>query len=349
MVDKAYPNLSIIIPTYNDASTIRQVLESILELDYPSRFEIIVVDDCSTDETFEILKEFLSMNKITVVRHERNMGLASAYNSGISSSSGDFLLLLQSDCVPKSKSWLRELVDVMLSDEKIAIVSSKNQLSEEVWNTYGFLDKLYSAKELLPRTLYFGRGVLIRKSVFEKVGLFDDKSHKLAGEDFDFFIRVKKFGYKIICTNSILLHLHSIRQRSLWKKLQKEFLYGMAEAKVVRKHWKFIYGGLNWRNKSHTGKNDALRDYAAPYILLMFSLNIISRVLGNMIFSLLFSIMMLSPIILFSAFLTKQSLCFLKDIKGNYILKIFILFSLNTMRQILFIIGFFIGLFKKRV
>jgi hypothetical protein len=244
---------------------------------------------------------------------------------------------------------LRELVDVMLSDEKIAIVSSKNQLSKEVWNMYGFLDKLYSAKELLPRTLYFGRGVLIRKSVFEEVGLFDDKSHKLAGEDFDFFIRVRKAGYKIICTNSILLHLHSIRQRSLWKKLQKEFLYGMSEARVVRKHWKFIYGDLNWRNKSHTGKNDALRDYGAPYILLMFFLNIISRVLGNMIFSLLFSIMMLSPIILFSVFLTKQSLCFLKDIKGNYILKIFILFSLNTIRQILFIIGFFIGLFKKRI
>ncbi len=87
---------SIIIPTYNRANLIKNTLEGVFEQTYP-HYEIIVVDNCSTDSTREVLQPLIDQGKIRFIKHERNYERARSRNTGMENARGDFLTLLDSD------------------------------------------------------------------------------------------------------------------------------------------------------------------------------------------------------------------------------------------------------------
>jgi len=94
--------LSIIVPAYNESSTIRSILEKIknVKLLTDIRKEIIIINDCSTDNTEEIISNFISKNndiEIKYIKHERNLGKGAAIHTGISNVSGDFLIIQDAD------------------------------------------------------------------------------------------------------------------------------------------------------------------------------------------------------------------------------------------------------------
>lgn len=87
---------SVVIPTYNRAQFIENTLQSVFEQTYP-HYEIIVVDDYSTDNTAEILKPYVDAGKITLIKHSENLERAYSRNTGMENAHGDFLTLLDSD------------------------------------------------------------------------------------------------------------------------------------------------------------------------------------------------------------------------------------------------------------
>ncbi len=87
---------SIIIPTYNRANLIKNTLKGVFEQTYP-HYEIIVVDNCSTDNTREVLQPLIDQGKIRFIKHERNYERARSRNTGMENARGDFLTLLDSD------------------------------------------------------------------------------------------------------------------------------------------------------------------------------------------------------------------------------------------------------------
>lgn len=89
------PLVSIIVPTYNRAHTLGRTLSSILAQTY-DRFEIIVVDDGSTDDTTSLLQNFTD-NRIRVIKHEVNKGVSAAKNTGLNNISGEWFTILDSD------------------------------------------------------------------------------------------------------------------------------------------------------------------------------------------------------------------------------------------------------------
>jgi glycosyltransferase involved in cell wall biosynthesis len=93
------PLISVIVAEKNSARTIRQCLNSLLGLTYP-RFEIIVVDDGSTDETGRILSEY--SGKIRLIRLNSGQGPSSARNAAASQAKGDFIAFTDGDCVVDS-------------------------------------------------------------------------------------------------------------------------------------------------------------------------------------------------------------------------------------------------------
>src|SRR2546426_2534703 len=103
--------VSVIVRTYNRAYAIRDALESALKQSYHD-FELIVVDDGSTDHTSEVVQSFCD-ERIRLVRHERNRGVAAACNSGISAARGEFVAFLDSDDIWKP-SKLERQVDFLL-------------------------------------------------------------------------------------------------------------------------------------------------------------------------------------------------------------------------------------------
>src|SRR6185436_17736881 len=91
-----HPLFSVVIPTYNRAGLILKTLNTVFSQTYP-HYEIIVIDDGSTDNTIEILEPLIKAEKIRYIRHEQNYERARARNTGMENARGDFLTFLDSD------------------------------------------------------------------------------------------------------------------------------------------------------------------------------------------------------------------------------------------------------------
>lgn len=92
----SYPFFSVVIPTYNRAEFIVKTLRSVLDQTYP-HYEVIIVDNCSTDDTAERIDPFVRAGQVRFIRHDRNYERSSSRNTGMEAAAGDFLTLLDSD------------------------------------------------------------------------------------------------------------------------------------------------------------------------------------------------------------------------------------------------------------
>jgi glycosyltransferase involved in cell wall biosynthesis len=92
-------NLSIVIPVYNEANTIREVIERVQEVQLPqvASREIVIVDDCSTDGTRDILAAYRDKYAIKIVLHDRNQGKGAALRTGIAETTGNIVLIQDAD------------------------------------------------------------------------------------------------------------------------------------------------------------------------------------------------------------------------------------------------------------
>ena len=115
---ESHPLVSVVIPAYNRQDLIRRTIESVVAQDYPN-IEIIVVDDCSKDNTESVIREY--GNRIVYHRHERNMGAPATRNTGLKASRGEFVAFLDSD-----DTWLHNKissqVELMLSSGRDTVL-----------------------------------------------------------------------------------------------------------------------------------------------------------------------------------------------------------------------------------
>ncbi|MCX8190175.1 MAG: glycosyltransferase family 2 protein [Candidatus Diapherotrites archaeon] len=178
--DEKMLNASIIVATHNRAHTLRKTLRAMLDLYYPAKYEIIVVNDGSKDETKEMLKnEFLGNNKITIINFDKNQGVCRARNAGIKAAKYEIVVVMDDDCIP-NKSWLTDLVSGF-TDEKIGIVSS-----------YGY---------------YGGTSTAFRKDLVLKVGGYDEE-YRFHREDTDLSFKIMELGYEFKLVKANFLHDH---------------------------------------------------------------------------------------------------------------------------------------------
>ena len=192
--------VSIIIPTYNRANLIKRAINSILNQSY-TNYEIIVVDDGSTDNTKEVIESF-NEDKINYYVHKKNRGAAAARNTGIKYSKGAFIAFQDSD-----DKWLPEKLekemDIFLesSDEIGVVYSGYLYLNNNNKKVYIPSPKVIKKEgnihyELLKGNFVTGLSV-IRKICFKKVGLFDENLPNL--EDWELYIRISKyFSFRFI-------------------------------------------------------------------------------------------------------------------------------------------------------
>lgn len=108
--------VSVIVCTYNGEKYIKDCLDALIKQDYPKdKYEIIVVDDGSTDRTNEIVSKYL----VKVIKHEKNLGICSARNTGLRNANGTVVAYTDDDCIAK-KGWLKNLVK-FYGDDVIAV------------------------------------------------------------------------------------------------------------------------------------------------------------------------------------------------------------------------------------
>ena len=181
------PLISVIIPTYNRGWIIKEAIDSVLAQDYVN-FELIVVDDGSTDDTHDILNSYQSN---FLVLRQNNKGVSSARNRGLAAASGHFIAFLDSDDTWLPQKLSRQ-VDFFQSNPDALICQT-----EEIWirNSVRVNPKKRHKKPSgmifepsLSLCLVSPSAVMIKKNLFEEVGLFDETLP--ACEDYDLWLRV---------------------------------------------------------------------------------------------------------------------------------------------------------------
>jgi GT2 family glycosyltransferase/glycosyltransferase involved in cell wall biosynthesis len=121
LLEITQPNISIIIPVHNNLAYTAHCLNSIAEHDDGSAFEIVVVDDCSTDDTHDYLQR---CQGVRVIRNEQNLGFIGSCNAGATHAQGEFLVFLNND-TQVTKGWLEALLLPFYSQGNVGIVGAK--------------------------------------------------------------------------------------------------------------------------------------------------------------------------------------------------------------------------------
>ncbi|MEN8252714.1 MAG: glycosyltransferase family 2 protein, partial [Patescibacteria group bacterium] len=183
-------NCSIIVCTYNRLEYLKKCISSLLEIDFPT-YEIVIVNDGSTDGTKEFLNSQYSRNKkITVVHHKQNKGLSQARNTGIKTAKYDIVIFTDDDC-KADKNWLTQMLKGF-SDEKVGLVMGQVFYVDKNYHGY-FPERLVSNIDAL---WPMGCNVAYRKEVFKKCGYFDDFFFPYNNEDAEMALRTIKNGYR---------------------------------------------------------------------------------------------------------------------------------------------------------
>ena len=180
--------VSVIIPTYNREEQVCRAIESVLGQTY-NDYEIIVIDDASTDNTQERLGKF--KDRIKLITHQKNRGVSAARNSGIKEAKGKYIALLDSD-----DHWLPEKLRVQIdffNNNPDALICQP----QEIWIRKG--KRVNPAKKHLKPSgdifipslklcLVSPSAVMIKKQLLDEVGLFDEELPVC--EDYDLWLRI---------------------------------------------------------------------------------------------------------------------------------------------------------------
>ena len=203
---------SIVIPTYNRRDLLERCLSSLLNQDYPrNKYEIIVVDDCSKDNTKELVKKLQLKNKnIRYIRHEKNKGVAAARNTGIKNSKYDSLIFIDDDCITLN-NYLKKL-DSIIKNKKISCLVGEISLNYN--NTITKTIHLNFKQSITNNKYLYTSNLFVRKKVFNKIGLFDEKLRR--GGDTEFDYRVNKY-FKIYYNKDLIVkHNHKYNLRNFY-------------------------------------------------------------------------------------------------------------------------------------
>ncbi len=185
--------ISIILPTYNGAEYIKKSIQSCVDQSYP-HWELIIVDDCSSDNTPEIIEEY-SDPRIHVVRHGANLKLPEALNSGFARSQGDYLTWTSDDNMYAPKA-LETLLNFLQNNPEISLVYSDYERIDHLGQVIDY----YSAPspEFLSEFNVVGACFLYRRTVYEKIGEYDPSM--VLAEDYDYWLRVNNH-FKLAALN----------------------------------------------------------------------------------------------------------------------------------------------------
>ncbi len=186
MINKSIPLVSIIIPTYNREKTLLRAIKSVLNQEY-DRYEIIIVDDGSTDNTRNIIESYLKNENIFYI-FQKNKGVCAARNLGIEKANGEYIALLDSDD-EFSPDKLSIQINIMKASNSIFSVSNcaiinENQSTKNKYNN----NFLVSEEQVINNEIPLSASLMLFRKDLCREFLFDEELP--TANDLDFILRV---------------------------------------------------------------------------------------------------------------------------------------------------------------
>jgi glycosyltransferase involved in cell wall biosynthesis len=224
--------ISVVIPTYNRALDLKRALVSLTNQNY-KKFEVLICDDGSTDNTFEIANEFKSKLNINYKKIQNSGKPAIPRNLGIANAKGKYIAFLDSDDwwhenkLQLAFEYLENGADLVYSDffsvkslKKFDCIKVR-RLSDNVTK-----DLLMNGNPICTSS------VIVRKSILDVVGLFNEDTDFIAWEDFDLWLRISKHTNKLIHIPETLIYYWegggnistNIRKIFTWQAIRRYYI-----------------------------------------------------------------------------------------------------------------------------
>ena len=209
---------SIIILTFNQYAETRQCVES-LRKRTQGNYELIFVDNGSLDDTQRYLAQLKQEDpSIQVIANAKNLGFSAGNNQGIACATGDYILLLNNDVI-LTDDWLERMIACLESDPAIGVVGpvtnnavgqqlipvSLEQNDAEI-QRYACMQTLNYVGSWFETHRIIGFCFLMRRAVIERAGTLDDSFGPGGYEDYDYCLRIKQAGYKIMVASDVFVY-----------------------------------------------------------------------------------------------------------------------------------------------
>lgn len=270
-MNKKLPIISVVITNYNYGKFLNKSIRSVIAQTYKN-IEIILIDDCSTDNSKDIYEEF--NKKIKIIEHKKNKGIVETRNEAIDIIKGDFLCFLDADDY-FDNDYIENLYQVLIENEADVVYPN--------WRLFGntnekFIFDEFDEKKLQLQEIHITPSSLVRKSGIKNLR-FESKE---VAEDWDFFVRLSLLGVKFKVADNVFINyqiksdsrgsrhkeiediklfldiLNKIRKENKEIVSNEEFLLSKLKIKfdVIDK----LISALNDEKKSNIDKDIIIRD-----------------------------------------------------------------------------------------
>jgi glycosyltransferase involved in cell wall biosynthesis len=241
------PLVSVVIPVYNAGYCIERCLESLFSSEYKN-FEVLVVDDCSTDDTIELAEKF----DCRIIRQSTNRGAAAARNRGSREAAGEILFFLDADVFIQSHTLDIIVGDLAVDEPASAVIGvyTKVQETKGFYSQYQNLFTIFNHEKSGEYISWFWTAMgAVKKAAFDETGGFNENYTGASAEDVELGYSLCLKGHKILYDNRIKgVHFH---YHDLGSLLRNNFKKSMALVELVwkmSKGDKFAHGFSDKRN-----------------------------------------------------------------------------------------------------
>ena len=285
------PKISVVLPAYNAQATIKKTLDSLKQQTFQD-YELIVIDDCSKDKTYEIAKNYTK----NILRNKKNLGPAASRNFGIKKANSQIIAFIDADCIA-TKDWLKNIYKYFTKGEQVIMGNIKIPKSTYVGDCISALgfpgggsigfEKIWKVKNGYTDHIT-SCNFAAKKYIFEKYGYFDETFPLPGGEDPELSYRWVKQGIKIRYAPDVIVY-HKPRTKLI------EFI-----------KWQIARGRTNYHFKKKVGKVNSFIK-----LRLWSSLNVLKA-------SIFTSRILLVPALLCLSFFLQQYGYFIEFIKEKF-------------------------------
>ena len=183
--------ISVVMAVYNGEKYLRAAIDSILHQTCPN-FEFIIIDDCSTDNTANILKSYTD-HRIQVVRNEKNLRLPASLNKGLKIARGKYIARMDADDISMPDRFEKQ-VKYLEAHQDVAVIGGSfqvfNEIGENLYINKAYCDEMLDKYYLLPSPIGHPTAML-RQSMTVDEGFFYDEKYTSA-QDYDLWLRIAK-------------------------------------------------------------------------------------------------------------------------------------------------------------
>lgn len=227
------PKVSILMVTYNREKYIKDALESVLKQSFKD-FEIVIVDDCSCDNTFFIVDRYIKDGMpIVYKKNDKNIGIFNSRNVALSFCSGEYVAILDSDDIWIDENKLKKQVDFLEENKEYLICGSMASLIDEKNNVFGSLIFRSSDKVIRNKILFSNQfihsSVVYRRDKVVSIGGYGEYT---IGEDYDLFLRIGLIGKFFNFSDKMIYY----RKHSGGITWSKRFVAAKNHLKIIKKY-----------------------------------------------------------------------------------------------------------------